>query len=344
MKKILITLLLGTLLPTFAQKFDTAIDYLNFITGYQNDIAENSLSYTSAVAHGKTARKIEKRRKELLASVVTAKAKIKTISPFKGDNTLKDSALSYLKITYNILNEDYAKIVDMEEVAEQSYDAMEAYMLAQEIANKKRDVAGDNYHISYEAFAKKNNITLLKDKSSFNEKAIKAGKVYDYYTPIYLIFFKSYKQEMYLTDAINKKDFTAIEQNNNALKVTSEEGIAKLIATKNFMGTDNSLVQACKELLGFYKGETVKIKIMSDHMLKMENFEKIKKAYETKSQSEKTKEVIDQYNKDIQDFNKSVENYNKNNNELNQNRSNLINKWNKTSSDFLDNHTPHYNK
>ena len=46
-----------------------------------------------------------------------------------------------MKMYYNVLNDDYSKIINMEEIAEQSYDAMEAYILAQEMVDKKPEEA-----------------------------------------------------------------------------------------------------------------------------------------------------------------------------------------------------------
>jgi len=44
----------------------------------------------------------------------------------------------------------------------------------------------------------------------------------------------------------------------------------------------------------------------------------------------------------IKDFPQGVSEYNAVNNELNQNRKTLIDNYNKTSSTFLDKHTPKY--
>jgi hypothetical protein len=48
------------------------------------------------------------------------------IAPWKGDRSFRDTTVAYLKLLYIVFNEDYGKIVNMEEIAEQSYDAMEA--------------------------------------------------------------------------------------------------------------------------------------------------------------------------------------------------------------------------
>ncbi len=340
-----LTLLLALFsLQVFSQNFNSAVEYLNYISTYHRDITEDYLSYTSAVAHGKTARKIEKRRLELINSVKEAKKKISTMPAFQGDKALKDSATHYLGITYDILNDDYAKIVNMEDVAEQSYDAMEAYLLAQDLANEKQNKAGDSFIRSTEVFAKKNNITLLDDKTAFSQKVEKASKVNAYHRVIYLIFFKSYKQEVYLLEAIGKKDFSAIEQNNNSLKQFTDEGIANLVKKQAFEGKDNTLIQACREMLNFYKQETTKTKIFTDYMLKSENFDKLKVVFEAKKPSERTKEDVDNYNKQIAELNKAAADYNKVNTDLNNNRSRLIDNWNRASSNFLDNNTPKYNK
>jgi len=46
--------------------------------------------------------------------------------PWKGDRSYRNSSVAYLKLVYHVFNEDYGKILNLEEIAEQSYDAMEA--------------------------------------------------------------------------------------------------------------------------------------------------------------------------------------------------------------------------
>ena len=89
LKKTYLTLLMAVLsLQAFTQNLNNALEYLEFISVYQRDITEDYLSYTSAVAHGKTARKIEKRRLELVNSVKEAKRKIAAMPAFQGDKSL----------------------------------------------------------------------------------------------------------------------------------------------------------------------------------------------------------------------------------------------------------------
>ena len=62
---------------------------------------------------------------------------ISGLPAFNGDKEYRDTAVSFMKLYYNVLNEDYAKIINLEEISEQSYDDMEAYMMAQEKVERK---------------------------------------------------------------------------------------------------------------------------------------------------------------------------------------------------------------
>ncbi|MBK6634749.1 MAG: hypothetical protein IPG38_10895 [Chitinophagaceae bacterium] len=127
-----------------------------------------------------------------------------------------------------MLNEDYSTLINMEEIAEQSYDDMEAYMMAQEMVDKKLDEGNDKMKLATETFAAKNNITLTKESSVLADKMKQVGETNKYYNAIYLIFFKAYKQEGYMMEAVSKNNITGIEQNKNALLKYAQEGLEKL--------------------------------------------------------------------------------------------------------------------
>lgn len=318
----------------------SAGEYMQKISKEFSDISTDMWDYTSAVAHGKSAKKVENRRKDVLKSNIDAQNKIKNMGAFEGDNTLKDSVLSYLKLSYKVINYDYAKIVDMEEIAEQSYDAMEAYLLAQEKANEKLNASSDMLTKQQNDFAAKHNITLVDKENKIEKNLEIAGKAFKYYNVAYLIFFKSFKQEAYMIDALNKNDVNALKQNADALAKFSEEGLKKLDTLKPYKG-DNTLKIACKELLTFYKTEaTTKIPTIVNFTVKKENFEKIKATIDAKDPKSRTKADIDGYNAAVNEFNKASNEYNALNNELNTNRTNLLNKWNDTVSKFMDKQVP----
>ncbi len=322
-----------------AQPFQNAGEYIGYIGKTNDAMSEKYISYMSGVSHGKSARKVEKRRQEVLNAIYDARANVQGLAPFQGDRSLKDSTVAYYKILVNVFNEDYGKIVNMEEIAEQSYDAMEAYLLAQKKAHEKLEQAATAWFETQKKFAANHNVNLIEDKSILAEKMKIADAVMSHYHEVYLIFFKSYKQEAYLLDAANRKDIVSIEQNINALKKFSEDGIEKLKSLKGY-NNDPSLIMACRNILYFYKDEAAKGATITDFLLKEENFGKIKKSFDAKSSAKRTQQDVDQFNKAVNDINGAVKNYNDQNEEFNKRRGQELDGWNNAVKDFLDMYMP----
>ena len=297
------------------------------------------LTYMSAVSHGKSARKVEKRRNEVVNAISDTKYNIMSLPPWKGDRTLKDTTVAYLKILYTVFNEDYGKIVNMEEIAEQSYDAMEAYLLAQEKAYEKLHEASERQHEMQKQFAAKNNITLIASTSELEEKSKTANQVLTHCNEVYLVFFKPYKQEGYMIEAMNQKNLVGFEQDINSLKKMAEDGMEKLKKIKGYNG-DASLIAACKNILIFYKSEATRSASLSDFFLKEENFAKIKKQFESKPASKRNQQDIDQFNKAVDDMNAASKVFNATNNALNKERTDALNDWNKAYSRYMDEYMP----
>jgi hypothetical protein len=325
---------------SFSQTVGDASSYLEYIGNQYTMVSNDMMGYTSAASHSKSARKIEKKRTELMQSIKEAERNMRKMKPYKGDASLRDSVVSYFRITAVVLNEDYGKIVDMEEIAEQSYDLMEAYMLAKEKANLKLDEAFQKADNQYHTFATLNNIRLIETSSKLSKKMEEANQVMNYYNRAYLIFFKSYKDEAYFMDALNKGDVNALEQTKSALQLSSTEGLKKMSPTGTYQG-DKSLKVACERMLEFYKLESsTKSNDITDYYLRKEKFEKSKKAIDAKRPGERAQTEIDAFNKIVNEFNASVNKFNQVNNDLNKRRNEALNAWNKVSSDFLDNHIP----
>ncbi|GAB2819855.1 LIC11966 family surface protein [Ferruginibacter profundus] len=340
--KRLFTLIILSALSTvaFAQNFDNAGDYMSYIGKQQENISKKYLSYTSASAHGKKEKKVEALRNKLINEVDESRMNISGMPSFKNDKAYRDTAVNFMKLYYSVLNDDYSKIINMEEIAEQSYDAMEAYLLMQEKVNEKLEQGNEKMRLAEAAFAAKNNINLISQKDGLGEMMEQVHQMNVYYHQVYLLFFRPYKQEAYLLEAIQKGNITGIEQNKNALLKYAQEGLEKLNAIKPFQG-DNSIAAACKTMLTFYVKEVNdKMGTISDFFLTRERFEKMKKDFEKKS--DPSKDDVAAYNKGVADINKASDAYNKNNQALNQQRQEALNNWNTTEKAFFDEHTPHY--
>jgi hypothetical protein len=340
--KIAFVPLLLILAPVPAQaQYEHAGQYLDAFGKNTEKVSAMYLSYLSAMGHNKSARKVEKRRLEVLDAIMNARLEAQGMPAWKGDRSYKDSTVAYYKLMYNVFNEDFAKIVNMEEIAEQSYDAMEAYMLAKEKANERLDQAAERQRRMQNEFAAKNDVKLIGSTSELEEKSKIASALMDHYGDVYLIFFKAYKQEAYLMDALAKTNLTALEQNKNALKAAAEEGLQKLQALKGY-NNDAALMVACRQALQFYKNEADKMAYASDFLLMNEAFEKMKKAFESKPSSQRTQKDIDEYNKGVNNINNAVNKYNNTNNQVNRERQQTLDNWNKTVKEYLDTYMPKY--
>ena len=344
MKKILsfALILVFTILSgeTYSQDFDNPGEYMGFISKQQENISKKFMAYASASAHGKKARKVENIRQKLLNEVQEAKMNIGGMPSFKGDKSYRDTSVSFMKLYFNILNDDYNKILNMEEIAENSYDEMEALLNVKEAIDQKLEDGNKKVKDAQAVFAKAHNVNLISGEETELEQ--KLGKVHGlnkYYNEVYLIFFKPYVQEQSLVEAMSKGNITGMEQSRNTLKKYSEEGLEKLKTIKAFEG-DNSVTMACKQLLQFYIKESDATAGASEYMLAKENFEKIKKEFEKKSSPAKAD--VDGYNAAVNDMNKKLQKYNQNNNDFNRQRTESLNNWNKTVNQFFDEHTPRY--
>jgi hypothetical protein len=344
MKKI--TTLLATLLSFIivckAQDIEQPGAYMTAISNAHKEMDQKYMAYTSAAAHGKRARKVEKLRLQVLESISNSRDKIADIPFYKGDNSLRQSNIEYINFCYTIFNEDYAKIVNTEEIAEQSFDEMQALLLLREKIDEKLKLAVSKVNQASKDFAAKYKVNLIEGKDELGEKMAQASKVSKYYKPIFLIFFKCNWQDNALTKALKDNKLNDAEQSRNSIIKYADEGLLALNAIQNFDG-DASLKMACKQALIAFKTiaekETPKI---TDYHLKKENFEKIKKAFEAKSQSDRTKEDVDAYNKAVNEMNSAVNISNAAAESANNKRNEAYKIWEDAVKTFYDTYVPRY--
>ena len=336
-----VTIILSVILFTAgAQSAETAGEYMSLLANQETELSEKYLNYMSEVAHGNRARKSERKRQELISEIKQSLSMANKLRPYKGDASLRDAYKKYWDVLLKVFTEDYHKIVNMEEIAEQSYDAMEAYLLAKEKAGEVLSLENEKVRVAYKEFALKNNIRLVDTDSKMSRKLRQVGDFNVYYNKLYLIFFKSYKQEGYVTKAVNEKDINAIEQNRVTLQKFAEEGLGKLDTLRAFKG-DGSLITACRKVLEFHKSEAVKdIPVQSEFVLKQSEFEKIQKAFTAKPESKRTKDDVVNYNKAIDDYNAAIVIFNKSNQTLNASQSKVLENWNNSSKRFMELHVP----
>ncbi|MEL1243120.1 hypothetical protein AAEO56_02505 [Flavobacterium sp. DGU11] len=338
MKQTLLGILFIVSLTCAAQDFKTPIDYLNFISKESKPISANTWKYTKAVAHSKSARKIDATRKALIKSLQAASKKIGATNGYKGDVEYRDQILAYFSISEKYINDEYDKIINMQEVAEQSYDFMEAYITTRDLVNQKINEEEEKLNANEEAFAKKYNITLSADESEMGKKMAISNEVFKNQSDMYLIFFKAYITDANLMKAVEAKDIGAMQQNASALEAFVTEGFEKLKEAKPYKN-DPMLVNATKKALEFYKKEALEFApAVADFMMLNQKAEDSKKAMDSKGKP--TPAEIDAYNKTVGELNKAVGNFNKLNTKYFNDRNNAITAWNTASDGFVSKHVP----
>jgi len=348
MKKILIPcflLLSGIGMLNSAKAQDANSDpvaYMNAISTAETQMNKTYMAYISASAHSGRKRKIERLRDQAIESILTCQSNIKYLSPFKGDNSFRQNSLNYVQLCYKVFNDDYAHIVNMDDIAERSYDEMQAYLLLQQATNDTLQVAIKRMMKAQESFASKYNITLTNERTELGDKMEQSNRMDEYRNKVYLMFYKCNWEDNQLTESVNQKNVTKIEQVRSALDKYAIEGLAKLDTLKAF-DNDASLTEACKQALNFYKTEAeTQIPGITDFFLKEENFTKLKNAMDAKAANQRTQQDVDNYNKGVSDINAAVNTYNQTNSNLNSGRKEVNQVWEATEKQFIDTHTPYY--
>jgi hypothetical protein len=334
------SLLLNVAMPATAQDLQNPGEYMTAVDKARGDMDNKYMQYLSAAAHGRGARKVEKLRLQVLDNITQSRYKTIEIPRYKGDNSLRQSAIDYIQLCYRVFDEDYKKIVNLEELAEQSFDEMQAYLLLQEkVGEKLREASGKLQKAAMD-FAAKYNVQVTEQKSALGSKMEVAGTLNHYTNQVYLLFFKCNWQDQEIVKAMNNKKVNDIEQARSSLLRFANEGLQVLDTAKPFNG-DPTLVNACREAIKYYKKSAEQdFPKLTDFYLKEENFNKIKKSYETKSNP--TKADVDAYNKAVKDINDAVNSFNQTNNTINNGRRQAVNNWQNAEKKFADTHMPYY--
>ena len=316
--------------------------YMTSIGNAETGMNKAYMAYISASAHSTRKKKIEKLRNVAIDNIIYCQNAINNLSPYNGDNSLKQASLNYVALCYKVFNDDYSHIVNMEEITEQSYDEMQAYLLLQQATDDTLQVAITRMTKAEKGFAAKYGVTLISQETELGTKMEQSNHMSEYRNKVYLLFYKCNWEDSQLTEAVNQKNVTKVEQFRSALNKYAIEGL-KVLDTLHYYDNDGSLAATCKQALDFYKEEAeTETPKLTDFFLKEENFAKIKTAWDAKSENQRTQQDVDTYNKAVSEMNESVGVFNQVNTDLNNGRNEANKNWEQSERVFTDAHTPYY--
>ena len=327
-------------MPILSSFSQSAGDYMSNMSTEFTKIKNDLFDYVTQVAHGKSARKANAKRQEVISTIKTARAKVSKMKGFNNNTTYRDSVLAYLNIAYNVLTIDYSKVIDLESTSNGSYDLMVAYMDAQEEASMKLNNAGDIVTRSQARFAEENGITINHDEDP-KTRIIKIGsKVFKYKNRLDLLVFKNSFEEQKMLKALSAKDLNAVEESRNNLIAYSKESL-KILDTMPPYNGEGAPASACRNLLAFYQNEAAtQMTTMIAFGPISDDYHKAEKAYESKPKSSITQQDVDRINASSKKYNDAINAYNSKIDALNAKRSQLTEAYNNTCAAFLDKQVP----
>ncbi len=313
-------------------------EYMSQLGAIYEPVTKDTWDYTKQVARGRNARRIDKKRTELMQTLKKEKYNASRVGTYEGDPALRDAAVNYLQYYYLILAEDYGKLIDLEDIAEQSYDDMEAYLMAKEAIDEKMDSVSESLTKETENFADKYGVNLVDSDSRIGRKLSNASEINQYYNQVYLVFFKSYYYEGQMLKAFSENNISEIEQFRQTLALTAIEGGEKLKEIGLFR-MDRRLKDAAQQTLNFFQKEAKDYAEKNvAFLVQSEKFQTLTKNIEAKNPKKLTQEEVDSYNATLEDYNKAINDYNDRNARFNKLREENVKNFNKATSDFYDKH------
>jgi hypothetical protein len=236
------------------QTYDDPAAYNNAIVNEQIDLLKKNLRYISKAAHSENDRKIESRRLEVVEQNKVAVAKVKRMPAFKGNSELRAKALAAFQTMLDVYAADYKEVNALASTRTESFEAMQRYFDAQEVAEQKLAVVGDSVDAAQKRFAKQfgMNIETSKETAKLAEYTRQVSAVNHYQHQVFLPYFRVQKASAKLTDALNSQDATAFEAARANLAIEAEKSAAELTTVPAFRGNDVAYRNAARDLANLY--------------------------------------------------------------------------------------------
>ncbi|MBD2769019.1 hypothetical protein IC235_14090 [Hymenobacter sp. BT664] len=297
-----------------AQTFSDPVSYNNAIVNEQIDLLKKNLRYISKAAHSENDRKIENRRLEVVEQNKVAIAKLQHMPAYKGNNELRATALTAFKTMLQVYSADYKQVNSLATTRTQSFEAMQQYFDAQEVAGQKLAVVDDSVNAAQKRFAKQFGLGLEASKESARlaEYTRQVSAVNHYQHQVFLPYFRVQKASAQLTDALNAQDAAAFEAARVLLAAAAEKSAAELSAVSAFRGKDVAYRNAARDVANLY------VVMCTNQFVKIAELLK-QKDHLTKADAQAINGNINAYNTQNQKFNEA---------------------YNRTSAAFMDTYVP----
>lgn len=291
----------------WAQPMD-AVKYFEFLNNEHVAIVSKSLEYVQYSVHSKEAAEVETKRLALIMQISQSLEKVKKQEADKSQAHLREEMLSVLTSYLESFNVEFKVLTSLRLESENSFEAMDQYLTAQDAAEKKLSAAADRFLNAQRDFAKKNNILLVE--SDRNSEINQINRLNNYHRAVFLRYFKISKRNAAFLDAMGKQDGKEMSKILPVLQEECKQEWKKLQAMPDFNG-DTGFRDANVKIVEFIKG------------LAEGGYAKVTAAFQKKGLSQE----------DVGTFNEVVETFN-------SQFSKLIDDYNQASDRLFKNNVP----
>jgi hypothetical protein len=252
--------LIVALLPSFvlAQdnefNFNNPSDYNNFIMKEVITTVQKNFEYISLTIHSEDYDQLEKKRKEVVDGIAAAKAHVREMPPLEGDTKLRDEAVDVLNEYKTAFELDFKSILNLKRKSKDSFEAMEAYFIAQDKAEEKVNKATRQLRKAQHVYAEKNNMKVVDSKSDdvLEKKMNKIIEVNDYWRSIFLTYFKVSKQYDKLWDALSEQKANPLNHQRDLTLKVIDQVLPELTRKSDFHG-DSEFRDQTINMIEYYR-------------------------------------------------------------------------------------------
>lgn len=291
-----------------AQEDADPVRYLEQINAEHNGVTARNLEYIQYSVHVEDYVEVEKKRQDVLRQMDETIKRTAAMPAFKGNAAMRDEMLATVKSYRESFTIEFNEINLLKKESKESFEAMEAYMNAQDAAEKKLGLASKRFYDAQKAFAKAYNIRLIEAEANSEVEQINLVNAYN--RAIFLKYFKVSKQNAVFMDALGKEDPKGMERARVQLSGDADAALLVLRKMPAFKG-DVAYRDAAIQLIEFYD------KLADD------GYQKITAI---KRKKELTQEDVDTFNGVIDYYNNNVDG--------------LLKKYNDSLNQLLRNNVP----
>lgn len=319
-----------------AQTAEEALHHLEDITSSLDEFRVNTWNVLKSMAHNNSTAELEWQIQSLADKVEVERKRVSAAEGFYGDLSAKVAMTVFLRNSHSILTDDFKAIRRLEAKSGESFEKMESYLVAQNLANERLSEAGERFDDEIKRFAERYKLEVTDHKSALSESIEKASQALGYYNQVFLSYFKVYHQKLAVYEALKSEDLEIIAEEIELFEYYAQEGSQRLLILGGFM-EDESLSVAAVNILRQFRHEAETVFPAAQRAIERKQiFNLAQEVFDKIPEKEVSDNDIDHLNSLIDPLNKAIEMQNQEFSRSESKRQQLFDAWNKEIAAFFN--------